>query len=351
MTVTIEQTESERICGYSECRRPLNYHGLGRPPEYCTNRRWPEEDPAGKTCKQMAAQERTAQRAVGLDLLLTSYHASTATLVPVAETLLERLTDLLAKTADLGEGALAAVTTAEGAAVTAVERASAAEADAVAARRAETTATAARDRAIADQTAATNAAREARAAADEQVRAALADIADAQRARGIAEADAAAATRAATEAQHGHATASAEAHALRSALQDSHEQNTVARHTIDDLTRRADLADATTAHLRELLTAAGAANTAHEQRITAITEQHQQAESRIRELEHVIEHLRVEAASAQADAIAATSSAAAANQRAEQAEAASRMTHERYDALVSRLVDASAHTSALPTPA
>ena len=348
MTGSLAVTEAGRTCGYSDCRHPLDYTGVGRPPEYCADRRWPAGDPAGKTCKQMAAQERTAQRAVGLDLLLASYHASTASMVPVAQTLLERLTDLLATTADVGEGALAAVTTAEAAVVTAMERAAAAEAAAVEARRAETAAIAGRDRAIADQTTATNTAREARAAADEQVRTALADIADAQRFRGIAESDAAAATRAATEAQRGHAAATAEAHALRSALQDAQDQYNAARHTVDELTRRADLADATSAHLRERLAAADTANTAHEQRIVANTEQHHQAETRMRELEHLIERLRVEAATAEADM---TGSAAAANHRAEHAEAACRAIQDRYDALVSRLADASAHTATQPAPA
>ncbi|HKE66223.1 MAG TPA: hypothetical protein VKB59_16445, partial [Micromonosporaceae bacterium] len=171
MTVPVEAV---RTCGYSECREPLNYHGLGRPPEYCADRRWPADDPAGRTCKQMAAQERSAQRAVGLDLMLASYHASAASVVPVAETLLERLADLLATTSSVGEGALASVASAENAMTDAVERAAAAEAAAEQARRGETAAIAARDRAVTDQTNATEAAREARSAADEQVRTALA---------------------------------------------------------------------------------------------------------------------------------------------------------------------------------
>ncbi len=351
MTVTVETIDAERTCGYSDCSQPLNYHGIGRPPEYCTDRRWPADDPAGKTCKQMAAQERSAQRAVGLDLLLASYHASAATVVPVAETLLERLTHLLTKTANLGEGALAAVATAEAAAANAIERATTADADAVRARRAETAAIAARDHAISDATNATNAAREARAAADAQVKTALADVADAQHARGIAEANASAAARAAAEADDRRAVALTEVQVVTGALQEAREHNAMALRTIDELTQRADLADAATAHVRELLHTVTAARAADETRVNQLIEENRQAQSRIRDLEQINRQLRDEAAVARADADAAATKGAVANELLDRAEAETRTLQDRYDRLLSRLLDATEDTSPAHTSA
>jgi chromosome segregation ATPase len=343
--------EAARTCGYSECRQQLNYHGLGRPPEYCADRRWPADDPAGRTCKQMAAQERTAQRAVGLDLMLASYHASAASVVPVAETLLERLADLLTTTSSVGEGALASVASAENAMTDAVERAATAEAAAEQARRGETAAIAARDSAIADQVNATEAAREARAAADEQVRTALADVAEAQRARGVAEANAVASARGATEAENGRAAAVADARALTTALQDAREQHATALRSIDEVGRRADLAEAATAHVRELLDAVHAAKAADESRIAALVAENQRADARIRDMESHVEQLRGDALAARADFDAAATRVAAADERAERAEVETRALQDRYDRLLSRLLDASEEVPTARTPA
>src|SRR5690606_40843485 len=61
------------------CGRPLAYDGRGRPPEYCPDRRWAD----GKTCKQMAAAERAAERAAGLEMPLETFRAAGERLVSV----------------------------------------------------------------------------------------------------------------------------------------------------------------------------------------------------------------------------------------------------------------------------
>jgi chromosome segregation ATPase len=345
MTGPLVVAEGERTCGYSDCRHSLDYNGVGRPPEYCADRRWPPGDPAGKTCKQMAAQERSAQRAVGLETLLAGYRATTATFVPVAETLADRLTTLLRAADSLGQGALSRIADAEQAMLNAVDRAELAEADAVRARRAETAAVAARDCAITDRTEAEVAAREVRIAADEQVRGALADVAEAQRSRGVAEANAAAAARAAIEAEGARTTAMADARSATDTLDDMRAQLTAAMITAGECSKRADVAEATVSHVREMLDTAAQIRAADQQRVADLTEQLQHLRATIEELEHAADAARCEISDARAVSQNAETKAAAATERAARAESAVHEYRDRYEQLVARLVDSAANVS------
>jgi len=186
-----------RRCGYHRCRQPLHYDGRGRPPEYCPDRRWPD----GRTCKQLAAAERSAERLTGLDAPLEAFQAAGERFVPAAESLARQLRDLVDAVDAVRQGALARVGDAEQVAAEAGEqsRAAAAERD----RAIEASHAAERERtgALQRAEAAEQQARDARSDADTRIEQAWRAAAEADHARGAAEA--AAATRAAEVAEQG----------------------------------------------------------------------------------------------------------------------------------------------------
>jgi chromosome segregation ATPase len=108
--VLLHRTRSgSRACGYSQCDHEVEYDGAGRPPEYCTDRRWP----GGKTCKQMAAAERDAVRAAGLDAQLDAFDSTAQRLILWAGPLNAHLADLQGALDNIHTGALTRVGDAE----------------------------------------------------------------------------------------------------------------------------------------------------------------------------------------------------------------------------------------------
>ncbi|TWH62291.1 hypothetical protein [Micromonospora olivasterospora] len=112
-------------CRYTACRAELAYSGRGRPPEYCPDRRWP----GGKTCKQLAADERAAELAAGLDVPLAAYRDATARVLPAVQALSGELAAVVEAMRAVDGSAVARIAEAEAAAVAAVERAQTAEAE------------------------------------------------------------------------------------------------------------------------------------------------------------------------------------------------------------------------------
>lgn len=97
--------QASRPCGYSRCERRVAYAGAGRPREYCgpPDRVWPEA--GGKTCKQLAAEERAAAKSAGLAGVLAGYAATEdPELVAIA-----KLTEALAERTAAGERVLQVV--------------------------------------------------------------------------------------------------------------------------------------------------------------------------------------------------------------------------------------------------
>lgn len=173
-----------RRCGYSQCAQELRYDGRGRPPEYCADRNWPD----GRTCKQLAAAERTGERLAGLDLPLETFRAAGDRFLPAAQTLARQLLDVVEAVGQVRDGALTRVGQSErdAAAATETARAAAAAADAAAAaqRTAETTRDQARQAAAEAEDRALTTKREA----DERITAAWDRATAADHARGVAEA-------------------------------------------------------------------------------------------------------------------------------------------------------------------
>lgn len=332
---------SERTCGYSDCRQPLDYNGVGRPPEYCADRRWPAHDPHGRSCKQMAAEDRAAHRAAGLEAALSNYRASTELFMPAAEALVSRLAGLVEATAGVQHGALARIADTEAAMVAAIQRAERAADDPAQARRDTTAAAAARDQALEDRNRAQESARETRVAADEQVRGALADLAEAQRLRGHAEADAAGARAAAASAQQTLIAATRDVQTAVDAAGALRAELASAANTIVELKRRAEHAEASVTHLRERLAADEENHVAHMRtanaRIAALVDERDRLHAANDGLRCTSEAARTDMAAAQAAAQLATMEAAAAAGRADRAEARESIAERRRDELIAML--------------
>src|SRR3954471_22899401 len=147
MAETIKD-EGTRACGYSRCDRRIAYSGAGRPREYCgpPDRVWP--DMGGRTCKQLAAEERQAARNAGLETVLAGY---AATEDPVL-TAITALSEVLADRTTAGERVLEAVggrlAEAERMAAEAVARAAQAETERDRAARAAAAADREKDQAV-----------------------------------------------------------------------------------------------------------------------------------------------------------------------------------------------------------
>ena len=114
-----EPASRTRYCGYHACGQPLAYDGRGRPPEYCPDRRWP----GGRTCRQMAAAERAAERAAGLATPLDTFRALSDRLADTAAPLVRQLTELLDAVTQVRDDALARMQEARQAEAAAEQRA------------------------------------------------------------------------------------------------------------------------------------------------------------------------------------------------------------------------------------
>ena len=186
MTESINE-DTTRPCEYTQCRRRFAYSGFGAPRKYCgpPERTWP--DKGGKTCKQLAAEERAAAKAAGLDGALAAYVAAAD---PVLEGI-EALRADLAKRAEAGRVVQAAageeVTAARQAATEALEAAATAETERDQALRQTAAAVREKDQAKDGQRAAERLARDAAADRDLQVQDAWRRIGEHQDARVDAE--------------------------------------------------------------------------------------------------------------------------------------------------------------------
>lgn len=171
-------------CRYTVCGRSLTYAGRGRPPEYCPDRRW---QPGNKTCKQMAAEQRDAELAAGLDVPLQAYRATSERVLPAVESLAALLSGLAEATRAVQSGALVRVQEAEQVAVDVVQRAQTAEAERDRATRAERTALAEAEAAKEATRTAERRARDAEKSAADVRHQAWRDVAAAEHAQGQAE--------------------------------------------------------------------------------------------------------------------------------------------------------------------
>ncbi|MBM0280007.1 hypothetical protein [Micromonospora tarensis] len=117
-----------RACGNRKCGKPLVYSGFGRPKEFCSpdDTRW---QPGNRTCKELAAEQRAAELATGLDAPLTAWRAVAGDLVPAMTALSALLEPVLPAVRDVETGALARIAEAETAMADAVQRAQGAEAE------------------------------------------------------------------------------------------------------------------------------------------------------------------------------------------------------------------------------
>lgn len=254
MTLDIAPAEGlARHCGYNQCGRELPYDGRGRPPEYCQDRRWP----GGRTCRQMAAAERAAERAAGLEVPLDAFRAAGDRLAAVASPLARQLAELVDAVKGVQDGALTRMHDAEQHAQQAAAQAQAAQEATVAAKRAQQLAELERDRARAAAADADQRAATARAEADEQTRRAWRQVADADHARGQAEATAAAAAQAHAEetarreaAEQRTTVAEAELRTLRAVLDAERDTSAGLRDQLADSSRQATAAEAAAAGLR-----------------------------------------------------------------------------------------------------
>jgi chromosome segregation ATPase len=254
MTVDIAPTDgSVRHCGYVHCTRELPYEGRGRPLEYCQDRRWPGD----RTCRQMAAAERMAERAAGLDAPLDAFRAASDRLAMVASPLARQLAELVDAVKGVQDGALTRMRDSEQSSQLAAAQARAAQDATGQARRAQQAAEADRDRARAAAAEADQRAVAARTEADEQIRRAWRRVADADHARGQAETAAAAASQAQAEetarreaAEQRATLTEAELRTLRALLDTERATTAQLRDQLADTTRRAGAAEAATTGLR-----------------------------------------------------------------------------------------------------
>jgi chromosome segregation ATPase len=196
MTITAERLDEDgdqageqageqvRTCAYQKCGQPLMYDGRGRPPEYCSDRRWAQ----GRFCKQMAAADRAAERASGLEVPLETFRTAGERLVNVASPLARQLTELVSAIQSVQDGALSRIAEAERSAAESSERAQAAESRAQRAERACQAAEADQQRSEEAAEQAQRQAEQARREADEATQRAWQQVAGADHARGRAEA-------------------------------------------------------------------------------------------------------------------------------------------------------------------
>lgn len=125
-----EQGGQVRICGYSQCGRVLPAQDRpGRKAEYCKDRRWE----GGKDCRAMAAAERAAVKASGLDGPLAAYREVSGRLMPVLEAIQAQLggplDELVEAVRGVETGAMARVSDEEQTALAAIDRAEQADID------------------------------------------------------------------------------------------------------------------------------------------------------------------------------------------------------------------------------
>ncbi|GIH20809.1 hypothetical protein Raf01_89810 [Rugosimonospora africana] len=350
-----------RRCGYGQCGRALDYDGRGRPPEYCPDRRW---EPGGRSCRQMAAAARVAERAAGLDGPLDSFRATGSRVIAAAEPLAGQLTDLLTAIAEVRDGALTRIGEAESASTAADQRAAAAQVDTDRATRAAQQAETDRDVAQADARRAEQRAEAARRDAEEQVRRAWDRVAEADRSRGQAEAAGALATAGQAEevrrreaADQRAAAALADRDGVRAELHAAHAVAADLRTQLASAGARADLAATEAAHLREQLTALRT-------ELDALREQQRADADRARALADEFQAAagQRDAAAAEAsrlaadtdrlgrDLVAATDATTAAVRRAERAETLVDRLAAALPAAVAPATTASDTTASAPEP-
>ncbi|GIF41343.1 hypothetical protein Axi01nite_56540 [Actinoplanes xinjiangensis] len=303
-----------RRCGYSQCGNELTYDGKGRPPEYCPDRRWP----GNKTCRQLAATEREGIRAAGLDAVLDEYTATTDRLLSAARPLAEHLNAVLTTVGEVRSGALTRIGEAERQVAEALERA--AEADRVA------------QAARAEEARAAGAAAAAQAQA-EQVEARMLEV------RADAENQVAAATHrlAAVERQHGQAVAAQRTAESNQRAAELRSVKAIAEATL--LRKQAEQAESEIAKLRNQVQAADNDRRMLTQRIkdltqrnTDMTDQQRTSAEREKKLDTVVAALREENTALNTRLNDARVTVAAADARAEAAEA-------RYTELLTVLSD------------
>src|SRR6266508_1415945 len=270
----VEGRNEARTCKYEPCGRELPpYAGRGRPQRYCRDRRWP----GGKTCQQMAEAQRAAELAAGLDVPLAAFRTTKSEFVDAAETLGDRLDEVLDAVRAVDGGALTRIAEAEQTMVDAITRAQTAEAE--------------RDQAARDRQA-------ARTDADARVEAAWRETAAAQRERGQAQA----AEQAALQSleQEGARRRDAEARALEATThaKDLERQLAEARERVVAAERDVLAARAETDQVQQRLTdalhradraekalTAARAETAEQARADAAIQTVQQAEQRVQAAE------------------------------------------------------------------
>jgi hypothetical protein len=336
----MEHPDTTRRCGYSHCGAELSYDGRGRPPEYCPDRRWPD----GRSCRQLAAVERDAARATGLETPLEEFRALADRFTAPAEGLARQLEGLLSAVREVADGSLSRMAAAEQAMGEAIRRAEAALTETETARRALREADAQRERALAQAREAEARGTAARADAEDQIRRAWAQASQADQGRGQAEARAVAAETARAEETGRREVADRRATAVESRLAATREELTTIggrleaeRLEVRLLTERADRgavdlterigrietleteSRATRLELEEAWSRAGAADSRWRQLLAE------------READRAITAtLRREVDHARSAASSATATAKAVLQRAESAES-------RLDALLARL--------------
>ncbi len=232
--------DAARLCGYSQCGRPLPRHdGRGRPPEYCTDR---HDWPGGKSCKQMAQAERDEIRVAGLDASLEMYDAVAGRLTSATKPVAAELTRLVTAWDEVRQGALARTGDAERRMAAALQRADAADRDAQVARR-EYAVTRAEAAAALEQARSVHAeAERIRADARAQLAGALDRLEAGERSRGQALAAAAAAETTREEAVRREQDAVQHATELDHRLQHALEELDRVRATHDQLRDQHDMA-------------------------------------------------------------------------------------------------------------
>lgn len=315
--------EAPRRCGFTQCRQPLEYDGRGRPPEYCPDRRWPD----GRTCRQAAAAERAAERATGMDVTLDAFRAAGERFLPAAQTIGQRLAEVVSAVDQVRDGALARTTAAERAASDALTQAKTAD-------EARESALAERDRALAAAAAATAARDQAAADRDEAIAAAARADQRAEAARSDAESRVAAAWRAVADADHARGVAETEAATqATSATEHAQRREEAERRAAAADTRVTTLADQlaeATTRIRNLSAAADQARAEREAAGARLAASEERAEIAERKLaasrdrhvaaERVAESLRGDLASRRAEVAAAIAGRDEARARAAAAE-------------------------------
>jgi chromosome segregation ATPase len=315
-----------RRCAYGRCGEPLDYDGKGRPPEYCPDRRWPD----GKSCKQLAAVERDATRAAGLEVPLETFRALADRLAPAAQVLAEQLQGVLAAMEQIDEGALARMVEAERLVESAQRETESARAEAVSAAQRQRAAEQARERSQAQERSAIAAARQTHAEADEQVRKAWEVASQADQAKGRAEA---------------HAVDAEDARNAEAYRREQAEQQTqaaalevvAAREELAQLRHREETARREVSHLTVLIDRAAADHADVANQVNALDRELSEQRRQNVALLAAVEKANTHAATTLSHAAVTEATATAAVERAESAERRAASAEARLDALVARL--------------